>query len=897
MVATGRSAADNSPVATSPLPRGTLTFLFTDIEGSTKLLNALGTDRYHEVLEAHTDTLRGAFAKGHEVRIDGDALFVVFATAQDALEATANAQRALAKTVFPHDAVVRVRMGMHTGEGTPASEKAGADYVGIDVHRAARIAAVAHGGQVLASAATRMLAGADLPQGVQLRDLGDHRLKDLALPERIYQLVIDGLPAEFPALRTLDRTPNNLPTQITTFIGREAEIHEGLKLLDGTRLLTLTGPGGTGKTRLSLQLAAEAAASFPDGAFWVPLAPISDPELVPSTIAHSLGVQVSGSELPIDRVTEHLRDKTLLLVLDNFEQILGAAPTVSTLLDAARGVKVVTSSRAPLRISGEQELPVPPLDLPDPERIPSLEVLAQSDAVRLFIERARAVKPDFMVTAENAAAVAEIVFRLDGLPLAIELAAARIKLLTPQAMLPRLKKGLDLLASGGRDRTDRQRTLRGAVAWSYDLLDDGMQRLFARCAVFVGGAALEQLEAVTGPASEIGREPLDGVSELVDQSLLRQVEVDGEPRFRMLVTIREYALERLAERGEAADLRARHLAAYLALAERARPELQGTDQKRWLDRVELEHDNLRAALELAISGGRADEAARLVYALWRFWQSRGYLREGRSWAERAIAVPGGTKELRLRALEALGGLVYWMGDLAMLTVYGAALDLAREIGDPKEIALALYNMSFGYTIPTGDMAQGRVLLEEALGLFRELGDSAAIGRASFALSNVVSGGQGHSREDLLFARQRVDEALEHHRKLSNQFDLAWDLHMAGLVDLKLGDLAGARAQWTEATHLFDAAADISGMVLMLSDFSELAKASGDLERHDVLVGAWAALARKTGIGLTALFGQTEDRAQPETIPAERQPAVERGLAMTLDDAVAYALATEPAKTA
>ena len=884
-------------MATGPLPRGTLTFLFTDIEGSTKLLNALGTDRYHEVLEAHTDALRGAFAKGYEVRIEGDALFMVFATAQDALEATANAERALAQTAFPHGAVVRVRMGMHTGEGTPASEKAGADYVGIDVHRAARIAAVAHGGQILASAATRMLAGADLPQGVQLRDLGDHRLKDLAQPERIYQLVIDGLPSDFPPLGSLDRTPNNLPTQITTFIGREAEIRDGLKLLDGTRLLTLTGPGGTGKTRLSLQLAAEAAASFPDGAFWVPLAPISDPELVPSTIAHSLGVQVSGSELPIDRVTEHLRDKTLLLVLDNFEQILGAAPTVSVLLDAARGLKVVTSSRAPLRISGEQELPVPPLELPDPERLPSLEVLAQSDAVRLFIERARAVKPDFMVTAENASAVAEIVFHLDGLPLAIELAAARVKLLTPQAMLPRLRQGLDLLASPSRDRTDRQRTLRGAIAWSYDLLDQGMQRLFARCAVFVGGAQLEQLEAVCGPSSDIGVDVLEGVSELVEQSLLRQSEVDGEPRFRMLVTIRDYALERLAERGEVTDLRTRHLAAYQVLAERARPELQGKDQKRWLDAVDLEHDNLRAALEFAISDGHADEAARLVSALWRFWQSRGYLREGRSWAERAVAVPGATPELRLRALEALGGLVYWMGDLAMLTHYGAALDLAREIGDPKEIALAAYNLSFAYTIPTNDMVRGRVLLEEALALFRELGDGAGIGRASFALSNVVSGGQGHTREDLLFARRTVDEALQQHRKLSNQFDLAWDLHMAGLVDLKLGDLESARREWAEAVGLFSTAGDISGMVLMLSDFSELAKAAGDLERHDVLVGAWAALARKTGIGLTAIFGQTEDRAQPETIPNERQPAVQRGLAMKLEDAVAYALATQPAKTA
>jgi predicted ATPase/class 3 adenylate cyclase len=883
-------------VATGPLPRGTLTFLFTDIEGSTKLLNALGTDRYHEVLEAHTEALRRAFAKGHEVRIEGDALFMVFATAQDALEAAANAQRALAKTAFPHGAVVRVRMGMHTGEGTPASEKAGADYVGIDVHRAARIAAVAHGGQVLASGATRMLAGTDLPEGVALRDLGDHRLKDLAQPERIYQLVIDGLPTEFPALRTLDRTPNNLPTQVTTFIGREQEIRAGLKLLDGTRLLTLTGPGGTGKTRLSLQLAAEAAASFPDGAFWVSLAPISDPGLVPSTIAHALGVQVSGSELPIDRVTEHLRDKTLLLVLDNFEQILSAAPTVSTLLDAARGVKVLTSSRAPLRISGEQELPVPPLELPDLERPPSLEVLAQSDAVRLFIERARAVKPDFMVTAENASAVAEIVFHLDGLPLAIELAAARVKLLTPQAMLPRLKQGLDLLASASRDRTDRQRTLRGAIAWSYDLLDDGMKRLFARCAVFVGGAHLEQLEAVCGQSKDIGRDALDGVSELVDQSLLRQNDVAGEPRFRMLVTIREFALERLVAGGEHDELNGRHCAAYVEFVERAQPELQGKDQKRWLDRLELEHDNVRAALEFAISSGRADDAASIVYALWRFWQSRGYLQEGRSWAERALVVPGASPALRLRLLEATGGLVYWMGDPAMVTHYLAALDLARELRDAKEIALAAYNLSFAYTIPDRDMAQGRALLEEALALFRELGDAAGVGRTSFALSNVLSHGTGPSREDLVLARTMVGEALQVHRTFSNQFDLIWDLHMAGLVALKLDDREAARQAWIEASGLLMAAGDMSGLVLMLSNFAELAKAGGDLERHDVLVGAWSALTTRTGVGLAAIFGQTEAREQPDTIPAERQPAVQRGLAMKLDDALAYARETELAKT-
>jgi predicted ATPase/class 3 adenylate cyclase len=886
-------------MATGPLPRGTLTFLFTDIEGSTKLLNALGTDRYHEVLETHTETLRRAFAKGHEVRIEGDALFVVFATAQDALAATAAGQRALAATTFPHGAVVRVRMGLHTGQGTPASEKAGADYVGIDVHRAARIAAVANGGQVLASAATCMLAGTNLPDGVALRDLGEHRLKDLAQPERIFQLVIDGCPSEFPALRTLDRTPNNLPTQITTFIGREKEIQDGLRLLDGTRLLTLTGPGGTGKTRLSLQLAAEAAASFPDGAFWVPLAPISDPELVPSTIAHALGVQVSGSELPIDRVTEHLREKTLLLVLDNFEQILTAAPTVSTLLEAARGVKVVTSSRAPLRISGEQELPVPPLELPDPERLPSLEVLAQSDAVRLFIERARAVKPDFMVTAENAAAVAEIVFHLDGLPLAIELAAARVKLLTPQAMLPRLKAGLDLLASASRDRTDRQRTLRGAITWSYDLLDDGMKRLFARCAVFVGGAQLEQLEAVCGPSAEVGRDVIDGVSELVDQSLIRQSEADGEPRFRMLVTIREYAAEKLAAGGEQDELGRRHCAAYLALAEKAAPELQGKDQKRWLDLVELEHDNLRAALEYAIATKRMDESSRLTFALWRFWQARGYLREGKAWADRVLALPGATPEQRLEALEAAGGLAYWMADEAETRrIYREAYELARERGSPVARANATYNYAFIFFIAKErDDAEGERLLVESVAAHRALGDQDGVARSAWALGTLLQQGLDRDRETLLRARGYLLESFEHHRTLDNRFNIGWDLWSLGQAAFKLGDRAEAAARWGEGLRMFNEAGDTSGIVIMLSSFAEIALADGDLDRHARLVGAWTAIARRTGVGLVSLLRVNEGRAVAEDVPADRRPELERGLAMAVEEAVAYALAAEPAKSA
>lgn len=876
------------------LPSGTVTFLFTDIEGSTKLLTALGTDRYHEVLEVHTETLRSAFAAGHEVRIEGDALFIVFATAAGAIGAAAAAQRGLAAAVFPHGAIVRVRMGMHTGSGTPASRAAGADYVGIDVHRAARIAAVAHGGQVLLSGATAMLAAAELPPGVTLRDLGDHRLKDLAQPERIHQLVIDGAPGDFPPIRSLDATPNNLPTQLTTFIGRERDIAQGLVLLGRTRLLTLTGPGGTGKTRLSLQLAAEAAGDFADGVFWVPLAPISDPTLVPSTIAHALGIQVGAQEQPLARVVEHLRERRLLLVLDNFEQILPAAGVVTAMLEAAPGVTVLTSSRAPLRISGEQEYPIPPLDLPDPAALPSLDALTQSDAVRLFVERARAVKPDFQVTAENASAIAEICFRLDGLPLALELAAARVKLLSPQAMLPRLRQGLDLLASTAVDRTDRQRTLRGAIGWSYDLLDDGMRRLFRRNGVFVAGAALDQLEAVCGPEREIGRPVFDGVAELVDHSLLRQLGSDGDSRFRMLVTIREYALEQLGATEESVSIHDRHAAAFLRLAEEATPHLQGKEVNAWLDRIDLEHDNLRAALECDIRSGRGERASRMLFALWRFWQMRGHLREGSAWSERVLAMADVPPLARLKALEAAGGMAYWQADERVVGHYREAYELAVAHGDTAARAAAAYNYSFTFSItgPTGttDNDASRRYLEESLAGYRELGDRAAIGRAAWGLAITYVNG-AHDDDDLRRGREFGAEALRQHRALPerNLFDEGWDLHVLGLVALKLDEVEVAAPLFREALALFETLADTSGIVLMLSNIAEVARRRGDLERHDILVGAWSALSERTGVGLANQYGASEGRATAADIPAERRPTLERGAALSTAEAVAYAL--------
>ncbi|MEK6225881.1 MAG: adenylate/guanylate cyclase domain-containing protein [Chloroflexota bacterium] len=870
------------------LPAGTLTFLFTDIEGSTKLQTELGTDRYQDVLETHTRLLREAFKDGGvEVRVEGDALFVVFPVAVNAIRAAAAAQRALATATFPHGATVRVRMGMHTGEGRPASVDAGADYVGIDVNRAARVAAAGHGGQVLLTEATATLARADLGDGLSLRDLGDFRLKDLANPEHIYQLVISGSPTDFPALRTLDRIRTFLPPQPSTFIGRSREIAEGQRLLEKARLVTLTGPGGTGKTRLSLRIAEESAEAFGDGTFFVPLAPITDPELVASTIAHTLGVQLSGAEIPLTRVLDHVRGKAMLLVLDNFEQILPAAPVVGQLLGASAALKVIASSRAPLRIAGEQEFPIPPLDLPNPERLPSLEVLTQSDAVRLFIERAMAVRPDFRVTPENAAAVAEIVYRLDGLPLAIELAAARVKVLTPQAMLPKLRQGLEMLASTARDLPERQRTLNGAIAWSWDLLNESEKRLFGRLAVFVAGAMLPQIEAVSGES-----DVLDVLSALVEQSLVRQSEVEGEPRFRMLVTIREYALVRLAQSGEADEISRRHAAAFLALAEEARPHFAGADQKRWLDVVDLEHDNLRVALEWNISRGDAEAASRLVFALWRFWQRRGYLLEGGNWCDRVLALPAENVPplVQMRAFEAAGGLAYWRAQFDLAAdLYSKALEIASRIADPREEANAEYNLAFAIGLNLKNVPRALELLRGAREKWIRLGDRAAVGRASWALGSQLQIGRrgATNRAQLEEAFVFAEEALATNRTTGNRFDLAYALHLKGCIEYKLGRLEESRRVLAEAGSLFLEDHDISGLVLIASDLSELAAAGGDDERRAVLTGIADTFARRSGTGLLDNFEQQEGRWLPRGVPAELRSALDRGVAMKEAEAIAY----------
>ena len=643
------------------LPTGTVTFLFTDIEGSTKLLHELGEEAYGRALQDHRRTLRDAFSarEGVEVDTEGDAFFVAFSDAAKALAAAEAAQAALA------EGPIRVRMGLHTG----MPYVSGDGYVGVDVHKGARVAAAAHGGQVVLSRETRTL----LDDRFELLDLGEHRVKDFGEPVWIYQLGSE----RFPPLKTISNT--NLPRPASSFVGREREVAEVTALLrDGSRLVTLTGPGGTGKTRLAIEAGGELVPSFRNGTYWVPLAALRDPALVSETIAAAIGAK--------DALAEHIADRELLLVVDNLEQVVAAAPELATLIEACPNLRVLVTSRERLRVRGETEYAVPPL--------------ADAEAVELFRERSKL---------EADETIAELCRRLDDLPLAVELAAARAAVLTPAQILERLAKRLDVL-KGGRDADARQATLRATIEWSHDLLSPEERTLFGRLSVFRGGWTLEAAEAVADA-------DLDVLGSLVDKSLVRRT---GD-RFAMLETIREFATERLEGSGESEELRRRHADYFVALAEEAYPNLKG-DPKPWLDRLEADHDNLRAALDRLESAGLTQEAVQLAGALYRLWYMRGYLREGRDRLERLLdRDPAGT-EARVRALHGAAVMTSTTGDIQTAGRRAEeARDLARELGDAWGEAYGQYMIA---TVATErkDWSAALDSYESSLAAFRRLGD-------------------------------------------------------------------------------------------------------------------------------------------------------------------------------
>ena len=764
----------------SDLPKGTVTFLFTDIEGSTTRWEH-HPEAMRAALARHDSLLRSVMTShgGYVFKMVGDAVYAAFAVPADAVAAAVAAQHAISAEEWGEVGPLRVRMALHTG----AAQSRDDDYFGPTLNRVARVLSTGYGGQILLSVATVELVRDSLPAGASLKDLGEHALKDLLRSEHIFQLAGPDLLAEFPALKSLERHPHNLPVQPTPFLGRQQEVASICALLsrsDG-RLVTLTGPGGIGKTRLSLQIAAEVSDQFVDGVFFVALAPVSDAEQVVPTIMQMLSIKEVGGQPLLRQLKAVLKDKQMLLLLDNFEQVVEAAVVVAELLVACPKLKILVTSRMVLHVQAEREFAVPPLSLPNLKRLPDLVTLSQYEAVALFIQRAQAVKPDFAVTNANAPAVAGICARLDGLPLAIELAAARVKFFAPQALLSRLEQGLAMLTGGARDLPARQQTLRGAIAWSYNLLSLEEQQLFRRVSVVVDGCMWEAADVVCRAAGELKGDVLDGLLSLVDKSLLRQEESEqGEPRFSMLQTLREFGLEMLTIAGETELTRQAHAEYYLEMAEEAKPHLQGSEQVSWLARLEREHENLRAALSFLLDRvhaqagtpegqQQAEWALRLCVALSWFWTTRGYLREGKAFLDQALA--GGSDVgavLHARALYAAAELAFVLGDTKREeTLCIESLTLYRELNDTIGMANCLRLLgSIARTM--GKYTLGRSQLEEAAALFSEVGDRWKRGQCFTELARIATEQGQYERAHML-----LEESLLLYQALGDQVRLGW----------------------------------------------------------------------------------------------------------------------------
>jgi predicted ATPase len=811
------------------LPSGTVTFLFTDVEGSTRLLQDVGATAYDEALAAHRRALREAFARhgGVEVDTQGDAFFFGFPSAREAIEAAREGQEALSSSP------IRVRMGVHTGTPHIGSE----GYVGEDVHLAARIAASAHGGQIVCSKATRALVEADLT------DLGEHRLKDFADPVWIYQLGSE----EFPALMTISNT--NLPRPASSFVGREREVAEVAGLLqDGARLVTLSGPGGSGKTRLAIEAAAELVPRFRNGVFWVGLAPLRDPSLVAETVAQTLGAK--------DGLAEHIGERELLLLLDNFEQVVDAAAELAALLEACAHLRLLVTSRERLRVRGEVAYPVPPL--------------AEPEAVELFCQRAQTGADE---------TIAELCSRLDSLPLAVELAAARATVLSPAQILDRLAQRLDLL-KGGRDAEARQQTLRATIEWSHDLLSQEEQRLFARLAVFAGGCTL-------AAAEEVADAGLDTLQSLVDKSLLRHT----NERFWMLETVREYAVERLEESGEAEELRRRHAQWFLALGEEAEPHLR-RESTAWLDRLEPEHDNLRAALDRLEGAGEHELALRMAAAVWWFWSLRGHIAEGRRRVERLLARETKPTAARAIALTGAADLASDEGDhLASRRWAEEALALHRSLGDDWGTAYDLLGVGLSFAFED-DWPSAKRHFEESVRLFDELGDEHWTLQASRRLAWSYE-----ELGDVEHARAIQKDMLRRARASGDTFIEAKALAVLAQYDLDEGRVDSTVISNLEQAHEIERTRrdypDRYWHAILICRFARALALTGRANASVQLLGCFEALMEDIRGSVESWVARMNEvtlaAARPHIDEAAVAEAWEEGRKLTADEAVALAL--------
>jgi predicted ATPase/class 3 adenylate cyclase len=839
------------------LPSGTVTFLFTDIEGSTRLAQQY-SEAMPRLMARHNEMLtRSILAhEGHVYEIAGDSFCGVFSSAIDAVYAALDAQRSLQSEAWS-PAPIKVRMGMHTGPVKLSNENTYTGYVTLALTQ--RIMSAGHGGQVLLSKVTRELVRDSLPGNTQLVDLGERRLKDLLHPEHLYQLNAQGLTSNFPPLNTLDVLPNNLPMQLTTFIGREKQIAEVKQKLVEHRLVTLTGSGGTGKTRLSLQVAADLLDQFPHGVWFVELAPLTDPELLSQIILSTIGLHEQPGTSPLELLKEYLHEKRSLIVLDNCEHLIEASARVTDrLLNTASGLKILASSRESLGVRGEFTYPVPSLSLPDIKRLPIVEQLSQYEAVRLFIDRASLVAPRFVVNKQNAPFIAQICHQLDGIPLAIELAAARVKVLSVEQISKRLDDRFRLLTGGSRTALPRQQTLRALIDWSYDILSEKEQILLRRFSVFAGSWTLEAAEEICSGDGIESQEVLDLLSQLVNKSLVMVIEKSqikdeslsshGSPRYRMLETIRQYALEKLEAAAERNRIRERHFDYYLQTVKQVVTEFFSPRELIWLVWLEHEWDNLRTAVEWSLEM-RPDAGLKLVNCLgFLFLDNLNNLSDMQNWLLQFLAHPVNST----RAITRARGLLHWAW------YANANYEFSTQIPAMIEEAISIYEecgdrngLAHGYlaaALAANKVETGLVFFEKALTLLRETNDKVWTGFALLYFGWLIE------TQDYARKLESLEESLALYREVGFISGIIEALKQLGALAIREGNFERAHLRLDEGLMILQKHASILGSSIMMSyDLGDLAYYEGNYELAKIYYQNCLSWASQKGLPLPAAW--------------------------------------------